>query len=74
MTTKPLLHVVDDDEALRTALLRLLDAAGFEARGFALAGEFLLDPPADRPGCLLLDVRMPGPPVSTCRRRCNVTV
>ncbi len=61
MTTKPLLHVVDDDDALRTALLRLLDAAGFEARGFASAGEFLLDPPADRPGCLLLDVRMPGP-------------
>ena len=63
MTTgvKPLIHVVDDDESLRTALLRLLDAAGFDARGYASTGEFLLDPPPDRPGCVLLDVRLPGP-------------
>jgi FixJ family two-component response regulator len=33
-TSLPLIHVVDDDESLRTALLRLLDAAGFEARGY----------------------------------------
>lgn len=57
----PLIHVVDDDESLRTALLRLLGAAGFEARGYATAGDFLLWPPPDRPGCVLLDVRMPGP-------------
>ena len=57
----PLIHVIDDDEPLRTALLRLLDAAGFEAQGHASAGEFLLRPVPDRPGCLLLDVRMPGP-------------
>ena len=43
------------------ALLELLDAAGFEARGYASTGAFLLQPPADRPGCLLLDVRLPGP-------------
>ncbi len=61
MSAKPLIHVVDDDESLRTALLRLLDAAGYEACGYASAGEFLLNPPADRPGCLLLDVRLPGP-------------
>ncbi|MDM0108007.1 response regulator [Variovorax sp. J22R24] len=61
MNTSPLIHVVDDDEPLRTALLRLLDMAGFEARGYASAGEFLLHPPPDRPSCLLLDVRMPGP-------------
>jgi FixJ family two-component response regulator len=57
----PLIHVVDDDDALRTALLRLLGAAGFEARGYASTGAFLLDPLPDRPGCLLLDVRLPGP-------------
>jgi FixJ family two-component response regulator len=57
----PLIHVVDDDESMRNALLRLLGAAGFEARGYASAGEFLLQPPPDRAGCLLLDVRMPGP-------------
>lgn len=59
--TSPLIHVVDDDDALRTALLRLLAAAGFEARGYASTGAFLLEPPPDRPGCLLLDVRLPGP-------------
>ena len=57
----PLIHVVDDDESLRTALLRLLGAAGFEARGYASVGDFLLQPPLDHPGCVLLDVRMPGP-------------
>ena len=61
MSTAPLIHVVDDDESFRTALLRLLDAAGFEARGYASAGDFLMHPAPDRPGCVLLDVRMPGP-------------
>ncbi|MDM0050476.1 response regulator transcription factor [Variovorax sp. J22R115] len=61
MNASPLIHVVDDDEPLRSALLRLLDMAGFEARGYASAGEFLLHPPPDRPSCLLLDIRMPGP-------------
>lgn len=60
-TLPPMIHVVDDDESLRTALLRLLGAAGFEARGYASTGDFLLQPPPDRPGCVLLDVRMPGP-------------
>ena len=61
MSATPLIHVVEDDESLRTALLRLLGAAGFEARGYASTGDFLLHPPPDRPGCLLLDVRLPGP-------------
>jgi FixJ family two-component response regulator len=61
VNTAPLIHVVDDDEALRTALLRLLAAAGFEARGYGSTGEFLLHPKSDRAGCVLLDVRLPGP-------------
>jgi FixJ family two-component response regulator len=61
MSTAPLIHVVDDDESMRTALLRLLNAAGFEARGYASAGDFLLHPLPERPGCVLLDMRMPGP-------------
>ena len=60
-TPAPLIHVIDDDESLRTALLRLLDAAGFNARGYASVGDFLLQPPPDGPGRVLLDVRMPGP-------------
>jgi FixJ family two-component response regulator len=58
----PLIHVVDDDESFRTALLRLLRAAGHEARGYASTGEFLLRPLPDRPGCVLLDLRLPGGP------------
>lgn len=40
MRPTPVIHVVDDDEQLRIALLRLLNAAGFEARGYAATGEF----------------------------------
>ncbi len=61
MSTTPLIHVIDDDESLRTALIRLLGAAGFEACGYASTGDFLMQPSPDRPGCVLLDVRMPGP-------------
>jgi FixJ family two-component response regulator len=61
MKNSPLIHVVDDDASLRTATIELLDAAGYRARGYASTGEFLLEPPADEPGCLLLDVRLPGP-------------
>jgi FixJ family two-component response regulator len=57
----PLIHVVDDDDAFREAALALLDAAGFEAIGHASAGDFLLHPLPDRPGCVLLDLHMPGP-------------
>ena len=61
MIAKALIHVVDDDESLRDSLLDLLHAAGYEARGYASTGEFLLQPVPERPGCVLLDVRMPGP-------------
>jgi FixJ family two-component response regulator len=61
MSATPLIHVVDDDTSLRESLLDLLAAAGYEARGYASTGAFLLHPPVDRPGCVLLDVRMPGP-------------
>ncbi len=57
----PLIHVVDDDDSFRKSLLRLLKAKGFAARGYTSAGDFLLHPLPDRPGCVLLDVRMPGP-------------
>jgi FixJ family two-component response regulator len=56
----PIVHVVDDDSSLRTAVLRLLRAAGYEARGYCSAGEFLLASPPTT-GCVVLDVQMPGP-------------
>ena len=61
MNNKPLIHVVDDDESLRTALMRLLRAADLDAQGYASTGEFLLQAPPERPGCVLLDLRLPGP-------------
>jgi FixJ family two-component response regulator len=61
MTAHAVIHFVDDDDSLRSALQRLLTAAGHRVKAYASAGEFLLDPPADAPGCLLLDLSMPGP-------------
>jgi FixJ family two-component response regulator len=61
MTSHAVVHLVDDDESLRSALQRLLTAAGYRVRTYASAGEFLLEPPVDAPGCVLLDLHMPGP-------------
>jgi two-component system, LuxR family, response regulator FixJ len=55
------IHVVEDDESFRTSLLRVLAANGFEAKGYRCAGEFLLADPVHGPGCVLLDITMPGP-------------
>lgn len=52
--------VVDDDEAVRDSLLWLLEANGFRVQCFDNAETFLADYDADRIGCLILDVRMPG--------------
>lgn len=57
-----MVHVVDDDESLRTALSRLLRAAGHEVRTYGSAGEFLLARDGPLRGVVLLDVRMPGGP------------
>src|SRR5262245_6296790 len=57
----PIVHVVDDDDSFRTAVMRLLRAAGYAVRGYPSAGEFLLAGPVNTPGCVVLDVRMPGP-------------
>ena len=59
---KPVVHVVDDDDSLRKAVTRLLRAAGYDVRAYASAGDFALaDREGNRRGCVLLDVRMPGP-------------
>ena len=60
-STPPVIHLVDDDASLRTALGRLLVLAGYEVRHYRSAGDYLLAEPDDAPGCLLLDVQMPGP-------------
>jgi FixJ family two-component response regulator len=60
MQPAPIIHVVDDDEPFRVAISRLLRAAGYDARSYTSVGSFLLVRSAESPGCILLDVRMPG--------------
>jgi FixJ family two-component response regulator len=54
------IFVVDDDETVRRSLTRLLRSAGWNTEAFASAPELLERAPITRPGCLLLDVNMPG--------------
>jgi FixJ family two-component response regulator len=51
---------VDDDAAFLKAVARMLRASGFEVKTFASAIEFLAQPELDLPGCVLVDLRMPG--------------
>jgi FixJ family two-component response regulator len=52
--------LVDDEESVRKAVVRVLRAAGFAARGFASGEEFLKSRQFDQPDCLVLDLQMPG--------------
>jgi len=58
--TGPTVFVVDDDDAVRRSLTRLLRSAGWNAEVFASAGDLLERAPISGPGCVLLDVHMPG--------------
>ena len=60
MTAEPTVFVVDDDEAVRDSLMALLDAVGLKAEAHGSAQDFLAAYDPSRPGCLVLDVRMPG--------------
>ncbi len=57
---EPTVFVVDDDPGVRNSVRELLGAAGYSVKTYASAAEFLKDYDASNPGCLLLDVRMPG--------------
>ena len=54
-------HVVDDDDAFRKALGRVLGAAGHTPKLYASAEEYLAAKDGQGPACVLLDLRMPGP-------------
>lgn len=60
MTTSQIVHVIDDDEAMRDSLSFLLDIQGFETRVYESAIAFLDALPGISGGCVLTDVRMPG--------------
>jgi FixJ family two-component response regulator len=56
----PIVFVVDDDASVRDSLRRLISSVGFSVEAFATAPAFLKARRPDVPGCLVLDVRLPG--------------
>lgn len=60
MTPEPTVYIVDDDAAVRDSLALLLGLKGYRTACFASAEAFLSAYQPGQPGCLLLDVRMPG--------------
>jgi len=57
---EPVIYVVDDDESFRTAVQRLLSAAGYGVQTFSSVPEFLAFRSPGQPGCVLADLQMPG--------------
>jgi two-component system response regulator FixJ len=60
MLDDDVVHVIEDDLAMRDALLLLLETAGFPARGYGSAEDFLEKEGLGKRACLLVDVRLPG--------------
>ena len=57
---EPLVVIVDDDASIREALTDLLRSVGFEVEAFSSTRDLLAAALPDRPGCMVLDVRLPG--------------
>ena len=57
---RPRVHVVDDDPGLLAALSDLLESMGYEVATYGSTAEFLARDKRHGPGCLVLDVRLPG--------------
>lgn len=57
---KPLIRIVDDEEDQRFSLEMMLSCEGWDVVCYASAEEFIRSDMPSRPGCLILDVRMPG--------------
>jgi FixJ family two-component response regulator len=56
----PIIHIVDDDETFRRAVVRLVEASGFRSASYESGDDLLAHPPGDEAGCILLDLQMPG--------------
>ncbi len=56
----PIVHVVDDDSSFRSAICRLLRTSGYQVTPYESADQLLENQPKGVPGCILLDVRLPG--------------
>ncbi|PBQ16600.1 DNA-binding response regulator [Pseudomonas congelans] len=57
---EPIIYVIDDDLSVRSSLEDLLASVGLRSMLFGSTREFLDTPRPDAPGCLILDIRMPG--------------
>ena len=60
MPPKSIVFVIDDDEAVRKSVKRLLGSAGYQGEVFKSADDFLACPAHNGPSCVIVDVRMPG--------------
>jgi two-component system response regulator FixJ len=60
MTGARMVHVIDDDDAVRDSLAFLLEAAGYEVKTYDSGLRFLEGFTGEERGCLLTDIRMPG--------------
>jgi two-component system response regulator FixJ len=60
MSDKALIHVIDDDAAMRDSLSFLLDVNGFRTEAFESSSAFLSKPVDNSPECIVSDIRMPG--------------
>jgi FixJ family two-component response regulator len=58
---KPIVLVIDDNNLVRRSLKRLLRSVDLDVETFASAQDFLRKPMPDRPACVVLDLRLPGP-------------
>jgi FixJ family two-component response regulator len=57
---RAVVHVVDDDASLRGALESLFESVGLATRAYGAASDFLNASVADQPGCIVIDIRLPG--------------
>jgi FixJ family two-component response regulator len=56
---RAMVHVVDDDASMRGALAGLFDSVGLDTQTYAAAREFLASNLVDKPGCIVIDIRLP---------------
>ena len=57
---RPIVFVIDDDVRIQKALSNLISSAGFRVATYGSASEFLDSEKPDSPGCLILDLNLPG--------------
>jgi len=60
MNAEAVVHIIDDDASLRDGLASLFRSVGLKVRSYGSAPDFIEAPRLDAPGCIVLDVRLPG--------------